>query len=135
MNIDTEWMMKVFNKRRIRIVGWMGKSINNDQLELILKDAQEEEELTPKMEVDRLSRENSNLIRSIDQWREMYDMSERTAAQQAASARETINRMMATIDELHHKIANLREAAEINEELCPHHARARHHYASTDVHG
>jgi len=43
MNIDTKWMMKVFNDRQIRIVGWMGESIDGDRLELILADARSEE--------------------------------------------------------------------------------------------
>jgi len=43
MNIDTKWMMKVFDDRQIRIIGWMGESIDGDQLELILADARSEE--------------------------------------------------------------------------------------------
>jgi len=43
MNIDNEWMMKVFDDRQIRIVGWMGESIDGDRLELILADARSEE--------------------------------------------------------------------------------------------
>jgi len=43
MNIDTKWMMKVFGERQIRIAGWMGKSIDGDQLEMILADAKREE--------------------------------------------------------------------------------------------
>lgn len=43
MNVDTNWMMEVFEKRQIKIVGWMGKSIFADQLELILNDARREE--------------------------------------------------------------------------------------------
>ena len=43
MNIDTKWMMKVFQERQIRIAGWMGESIDGDRLELILADARREE--------------------------------------------------------------------------------------------
>jgi len=55
MNIDTKWMMKVFDERQISITDWMGGSIFGDQLELILADAKREE-LALKKSVEYVAR-------------------------------------------------------------------------------